>query len=277
MAAPYGPLELADMIGLDVVLATLRQLHNELGDDKYRPCPLLIRLVDSGLLGRKVASGFYHYDDYDEYFMAKRYSEQFKHEIDMKFHLLQKQQWKYEALKRDFVTENPEYYPMKNRTKKDIHGILKDKIRANKEGLIDKEFPDEEYGNLENRQPSQKITDELQEYENLCKQTSQQEQRIQELSEEYEAAKENLFFPNLEAAEEFNKVRNIMKERNMTEKKAEDVMKRLSPDELSNILDDMDKSMKTGDFSFVERHAAKIKRLKRNIKKDDAGLTKEKD
>jgi len=58
---PMGPLELADLIGLDTVLAIAEVLHNELGDDKYRPCPLLRQYVAAGWLGRKVGRGFYKY------------------------------------------------------------------------------------------------------------------------------------------------------------------------------------------------------------------------
>ncbi|MHC4473279.1 MAG: 3-hydroxybutyryl-CoA dehydrogenase [Planctomycetota bacterium] len=61
MAHPMGPLALADLIGLDVCLSILEVLHRELGDSKYRPCPLLRRLVDAGLLGRKTGRGFYAY------------------------------------------------------------------------------------------------------------------------------------------------------------------------------------------------------------------------
>jgi 3-hydroxybutyryl-CoA dehydrogenase len=61
MRHPMGPLELADMIGLDVCLAILRVLHRELGDDKYRPCPLLGRMVAAGHLGKKSGRGFYAY------------------------------------------------------------------------------------------------------------------------------------------------------------------------------------------------------------------------
>jgi len=58
---PIGPLALADLIGLDVVLAILEVLHHDLGEDKYRPAPLLRRMVDAGLLGRKTGRGFYEY------------------------------------------------------------------------------------------------------------------------------------------------------------------------------------------------------------------------
>jgi len=58
---PMGPLELADLIGLDVCLSILRVLHDELGDPKFRPCPLLVRMVDAGRLGRKSQRGFYTY------------------------------------------------------------------------------------------------------------------------------------------------------------------------------------------------------------------------
>lgn len=59
---PMGPLELADLIGLDTVLAIANVLHQELGDDKYRPCPLLRQHVAAGWLGKKVGRGFYKYD-----------------------------------------------------------------------------------------------------------------------------------------------------------------------------------------------------------------------
>lgn len=62
MAHPMGPLALADLIGLDVCLDILEVLHKGLGDDKYRPCPLLRRMVAAGCLGRKSGKGFYQYD-----------------------------------------------------------------------------------------------------------------------------------------------------------------------------------------------------------------------
>jgi 3-hydroxybutyryl-CoA dehydrogenase len=62
MSHPMGPLELADLIGLDVCLQILEVLHRDLGEDKYRPCPLLRRMVAAGLLGRKSGAGFYAYD-----------------------------------------------------------------------------------------------------------------------------------------------------------------------------------------------------------------------
>ncbi|MFN8368951.1 MAG: 3-hydroxybutyryl-CoA dehydrogenase [Candidatus Kapaibacterium sp.] len=61
MAHPMGPLTLADFIGLDVCLAIMEVLHDGLGDSKYRPCPLLRRMVAAGQLGRKSGKGFYAY------------------------------------------------------------------------------------------------------------------------------------------------------------------------------------------------------------------------
>ena len=61
MAHPMGPLTLADFIGLDVCLDIMRVLQSGMGDPKYRPCPLLIKMVDAGWLGRKSGRGFYTY------------------------------------------------------------------------------------------------------------------------------------------------------------------------------------------------------------------------
>ncbi|MGE0406999.1 MAG: 3-hydroxyacyl-CoA dehydrogenase family protein, partial [Candidatus Korobacteraceae bacterium] len=61
MNHPMGPLTLADFIGLDVCLDIMRVLENGLGDPKYRPCPLLVKMVDAGWLGRKSGRGFFQY------------------------------------------------------------------------------------------------------------------------------------------------------------------------------------------------------------------------
>jgi 3-hydroxybutyryl-CoA dehydrogenase len=65
MNHPMGPLALADLIGLDVCLDIMRVLQSGFGDDKYRPCPLLVNLVAAGYLGRKSGRGFYQYDQSD--------------------------------------------------------------------------------------------------------------------------------------------------------------------------------------------------------------------
>jgi len=62
MSHPMGPLALADLIGLDTCLSIMEVLYENFKDSKYRPCPLLVQMVDAGYLGRKSGRGFYNYD-----------------------------------------------------------------------------------------------------------------------------------------------------------------------------------------------------------------------
>ena len=74
MAHPMGPLQLADFIGLDVCLSILRVLQEGIGDDKYRPCPLLVNMVAAGHLGKKSGEGFYKYNQYSkDFFVSKQF------------------------------------------------------------------------------------------------------------------------------------------------------------------------------------------------------------
>lgn len=62
---PMGPLTLADFIGLDTCLFIMQVLHRDLGDSKYRPCPLLVNYVNAGYLGKKTGRGFYEHTKWE--------------------------------------------------------------------------------------------------------------------------------------------------------------------------------------------------------------------
>ena len=72
MAHPMGPLQLADFIGLDVCLSVIRVLQEGIGDDKYRPCPLLVNMVAAGNLGKKTGEGFYKYEHHSKDFTVSK-------------------------------------------------------------------------------------------------------------------------------------------------------------------------------------------------------------
>jgi 3-hydroxybutyryl-CoA dehydrogenase len=72
MAHPMGPLQLADFIGLDVCLYVMRVLQEGIGDDKYRPCPLLVNMVAAGHLGKKTGEGFYRYEHHSKDFTVSK-------------------------------------------------------------------------------------------------------------------------------------------------------------------------------------------------------------
>jgi 3-hydroxybutyryl-CoA dehydrogenase len=73
MAHPMGPLQLADFIGLDVVLAITRVLQDGFGQPKYAPCPLLVNMVQAGKLGVKSGEGFYTYNPGDKQLVVSSY------------------------------------------------------------------------------------------------------------------------------------------------------------------------------------------------------------
>ena len=72
MAHPMGPLQLADFIGLDVCLSVMKVLQEGIGDDKYRPCPLLVNMVAAGHLGKKTGEGFYKYEHHSKDFTVSK-------------------------------------------------------------------------------------------------------------------------------------------------------------------------------------------------------------